>query len=126
MMDHFVKQAIFLARKGFGKKLDFSVKSLNMVEEILEELHKEFLKTNDDKGMYGIALFFGAYIGAVIKNELGLGGWKQDHPDFGHKSYPFHIKEGNCVFPVSWCYKRIMDGEGDNIVVKYQALIEVD
>ena len=107
---------------AFGAILDYSDHSVSQVEEILGEMHDEFLKTRDEEGLRGIALFFAAYIGEVIRRK-GLGGtWNRNHPDFGEDSFPF-TWNGGVLFLNSWCLKRIFDGKEDDVWFKFQALV---
>jgi len=115
------KDAIKIAKSN-EVDLDFSDESIKKVEKMLGELHREYKKTKDETGLYGIAVMFGSYIGEVIRKK-GLGGtWKRDHPDVGEDSFPFDWN-GTTIFPAGWCYKRMVDGKGDDVWFKYQALV---
>ncbi len=39
----------------------------------------------------------------------------------GEKSYPLHWNAGES-YPFAWCARRIMDGDGDSIWIKYSTL----
>jgi hypothetical protein len=106
----------------FGIKLDFTHKSIKRAERILGKIHKEYLRTKDDNGLNGIALFFAAYIISVIERHAPAGTWQRDHPDFGEDSFPYQWQEST-LFPYAWCQKRIFDGKQDDIWAKYQSLV---
>lgn len=108
--------------KEFGIELDYSDASIKKVEKILGILHREYKETRDESGLRGLALFFAAYIGEVIKKK-GLGGkWKRNHPEVGRESFPFFWRDG-VLFLYGWCLKRIIDGPQDNVWIKYQSLV---
>lgn len=108
--------------KDFNVNLDYSDESINGVEHVLSELHKEYKKTKSDEGLHGIALFYAFYIVAVIEKNHGKGKFERNHKTFGENSFPF-TWNGKTLFPYGWCEKRILDGEGDNVEIKYKMLI---
>ncbi len=111
-----------VASECFGAKLDYSINSIQLVEQMLGEFHKEYLRTKDDSGLKGIALEFGCYLIKVIESHFPPGILKKDHPMFGSDSYPYEW-QGVEIFPYSWCLKRIFDGPEDNVWTKFQTLI---
>jgi hypothetical protein len=116
-------EAVDVADKCYSIPLDFSVESVKKTEEILAKLHEEYLKKNSQKGVRGLAMAFGAYIGECIrKTEQGVD-WALDHPVGGKKSYPLHWA-GEDLFPMAWCFRRITNGPEDNVWHKYKVLIE--
>jgi len=107
---------------NFDVTLDYSDDSIQNVESILGEIHENYMETKDDSGLRGIALFFAAYIGEVIRRK-GLGGvWSRNHKLFGDDSFPFHWNGGD-LFLYGWCEKRIFDGDGDDVCAKYQVCV---
>ena len=103
-----------------GKKLDYSVESVKSVDALLGELHEVHAKGNlSDKDVKIHAPRFGAYIGEVIRRGYG-GTWAIDHSVAGPGSFPLHWKSDS--FPVTWCGKRILNGEEDNVRVKFQVV----
>ena len=108
--------------KDAGVTLDFSHQSINHVERMLGECHREFKRTKDEEGLHGIALSFSAYIVTVIERHFEPGTWKKHDPDWGKHSFPYHWRDGT-TFIYGWCLKRILDGPGDNVWSKYQAIV---
>jgi hypothetical protein len=107
---------------SFDVTLDYTDASVRNVERILGEIHAEFKKTRDESGLRGIALFFAAYLGEVIRRK-GLGGsWSRNHPEFGGDTFPF-AWNGSELFLYGWCQKRIFDGEQDDVWSKYYACV---
>jgi hypothetical protein len=84
------------------------------VDEILGKLHQDYLKDNATPGLRGLATGFGAYVGEVIRRHHAGAEWKRDHPAVGEKTYPIHW-EGGDSFPKGSCYKRIVNGDEDDV-----------
>jgi hypothetical protein len=60
-------------------------------------------------------------IGEVIRRTETNVRWERDHPVMGEKAYPLHWGKGDS-FPMGWCEKRIVNGDEDNVWVKYTVL----
>ena len=108
--------------KEYNFKLDFSDQSIKKVEKILSNIHEDYKKTKNDEGLIGLAYMFGFYIVEVIEKNHGEGRIERNHPDFGDNSFPFYWNDGT-LFPMAWCQKRIFDGDGDNVEIKYRILV---
>ena len=111
-----------IAREGFAKQLDYSPQSVREVEEILGILHNDYSENESEEGMYGVALEFGAYLAKVVELHFGPTEWSRDHPVIGEDSLPLTWR-GGTIFPVSWCFKRLADGPGEDIWTKFHALV---
>jgi hypothetical protein len=108
--------------KEYNITLDFSDESIKNVEKILSDLHLEYKRTNSDRGLNGLAYMYGFYIMEVIEKNHGKGKIERNHPDFGENAFPFYWKD-TTLFPVAWCQKRIFEGDGDNVEIKYRILV---
>lgn len=118
VMQHMAGEAVSHAGKHHGIVLDYSEKSISDVETILGALHEKYGPSQTEEQVYGTALAYGAYIGEVIRRGNPGSKWEHDHPVVGENSYPLHWLDGD-VFPVAWCYKRIVNGPGDDVRHKY-------
>ena len=104
-----------------GKALDYTPDSVKAVEALLGELHEARVKQQlGDRDVNVQALHFGAYVGEVIRRRYG-GSWATDHPAAGPKSFPIHWNGGES-FPIGWCGKRILNGDEDNVWVKFRVV----
>ncbi len=103
-------------------KLDYSPQSIRDVENVLSGIHDGYLKSGDDTGLNGIALEFAAYIVEVIRRNYGPVKWDRDGSEFGPDSFPLSWR-GKFLFPYAWCQKRIFDGPGDNVWIKFKQLV---
>ena len=111
------------ARINHQIHLQYSIDSIHQVEALLGQLHEKYLKDPQSIAVNGLSSAYGAYIGEVIRRtELGAH-WERDHEVAGEKSYPL-TSGGGASFPMGWCYKRIVDGEEDNVWVKYSMIKE--
>ena len=108
--------------ENYRIKLDFSHRSIKLVEKILAKVHKDYRKSQNEEGLSGIALEFATYIVAVIERNGEKGRWERNHPDFGEDSFPFYWKD-TTLFPYAWCLKRIFDGKGDDVWAKYKTMV---
>jgi hypothetical protein len=113
------EEAVIYAAKR-GKTLDYSAESIKTVEALLGELHDSHARGNlPEKNLHVHALDFGGYIGEVLRRKFG-GTWATDHPVAGPGSFPIRWKSDS--FPVTWCGKRIINGDEDNVWVKFQVV----
>jgi len=106
----------------YKDELDFSNNSIKIVEKFLDEVHRQYKIDKKEDGLFGIALECGNYIVSTIEHNYGEGEFKRDHPEMGEGAFPFSI-DGQVIFPVMWCMKRIYDGKADNVWSKYNYFI---
>jgi hypothetical protein len=114
-------EAVKNADKEFNVKLDYSVDSIKKVEDVLGRLHDMYEKDKASLRVDALANMYGAYIGEVIRRSEPGVKWEKDHPVAGEKSYPLHWAARD-LFPMAWCHRRITEGDGDNVSVKYDVL----
>ena len=122
LKERLTTNALKIARDGFGVRLDFSNASIDKVESILGQIHGEYQRTQNDEGLRGVAVSFAAYVISVIEKISTPGVWKRDHETIGPETFPYEWN-GTTIFPYGWCLKRVLDGEPDNVAVKYRALV---
>jgi len=115
-------EAIADARKYDGVSLDYSVDSIKSVDTILGRVHDSYARDPKSVHVNGISIEYGAYVGEVIRRNEPGAYWTKDSA-LGEKMYPLHWGADE-AFPVTWCSKRIINGDEDNIWVKYTALKE--
>ncbi len=119
MMTDFANEAVKWVKQDRGITLDYSPESIKIIEEELARIHKTSLVKAGPPVIMGTAIGYGAYVGEVIRRRDG-GTWAEDHPQGGPKSYPLRLtKQEYTIFPVTWCYKRLVNGEEDNMYTKF-------
>jgi len=119
MMANFANEAVKWVKQDRGVTLDYTPDSIKIIEEELARIHKTSLVKAGPPVIMGTAIGYGAYVGEVIRRRDG-GTWAEDHPQGGPKSYPLRLtKQEYTIFPVTWCYKRLTNGEEDNVYTKF-------
>jgi hypothetical protein len=121
LIDYLANGAVEVSERSFQVTLDYTPDSIKAVEKILGKLHEDYKKSKSMQGINGLAHAFGAYIGEVIRRTEPDVRWERDHESAGEKSYPLHWL-GSVSFPCAWAYKRIVNGEEDNVWFKYYLL----
>jgi hypothetical protein len=117
MMEYFATEATKWVKNDRGIDLDYSVDSVKVIEEELARVSTDVDRANPQRGTFGLATGYGAYIGEVLRRRDG-GSWAVDHPVGGPRSYPLTSKSNSTVFPIRWCWKRLTVGEEDNVYHK--------
>jgi hypothetical protein len=117
MMAYFATEATKWVKKDRGIDLDYTIESIKTVEEELGRVSKEVNPTKPQRGTFGLATGYGAYIGEVFRRR-DVGSWAVDHPTGGPQSYPLTTKSNSVIFPVGWCWKRLINGEEDDVYLK--------
>ena len=108
--------AVARASSRWAIQLDYTPKSIQVVEMILAQLHESFEAEPKLVDVNAMAFIFGAYIGETMRrNHYGCF-WQHDFD-----CYPLHYGETTC-FPMAWCTTRIAVGSAENVWSKYQML----
>lgn len=114
-------EAVRDAKENNHIQLDYTPESIQAVESILGDVHDQYVKNPASISANGLGAAYGAYVGEVIRRSENGVRWERDDPVAGKKSYPLHWG-GRVSFPITWCYKRIVNGPQDNVWNKYLAL----
>ena len=97
------------AMKAYGISLDYSVASLDGLESVLNEMHREHLgRPISDEGMYARCVGLGAN---RRSNAAGSGQDLARSSEYGENTFPLTLPTAGSVFPTSWCRKRIENGK---------------
>jgi hypothetical protein len=108
-----------------GLTLDYSADSVRTVESLLGKLHDEHVdRPMSSEEIQRHAFQFGGYIGEILRRKYA-GTWAKDHPVVGPSTFPINWNGGSS-FPVGWCGKRILNGDEDNVWIKFQTVISKD
>lgn len=121
MMQYLAAQAVKMAEDTSGIKLDYSPGSIENVEEVLGNIYQDYQRTKSTRGIQGLAMAYGAYIGEVIRRSEPGAKWERGDSVGGENSYPI-LWRGGSSYVCAWCYRRITDGEDDNVWHKYLAI----
>jgi|SRR5215813_1083481 len=112
--------AVNAARKVDGITLDYSVKSLQALDDIIERLRGEGVSTEQ----IGETLFaFGCYVGEVFVRSVG-GKWRLASEtgmrDFAGFIIVVDLGADNVVNPIGKVFKRFENGIEDHLPYFYQ------
>ena len=123
--------AVEHARKYWITELDFSARSIEDVELILARMHESiprklyeriYKRGPTPEQMAILSVAYGAYLGEVIRREFG-GAWLKEDVN-GEPAIALVFNPQAKIFPPAKVWKRLNDGEEDNILSFYQLLSE--
>lgn len=121
LVQRLAAEAVNDSRQQNHVELDYSIESIQLVDDALGGMHTRYVKNSSSVSVNGLASAYGAYIGEVIRRSEPGAKWERDDPVGGENSYPI-TWDGKHSYPMAWCYRRIVNGSEDNVWVKYQAL----
>jgi hypothetical protein len=111
------------AKNEFNVVLDYSPESIETVESVLAQIHASHAANPiADAELNRHALKWGGYVGEVIK-RVRPAEWKLDSKVGGAGSFPIVYAEKGESFPVGWCYRRIVNGDEDNVWHKFTTFV---
>lgn len=103
-----------LAKEFYGHEMDYSMGSLQQVDEILYTLHW----TDETPPLYPTVLSIGAYVGYTIRTRVG-GEWEwgegEPYPTLNLGEFPERDLRGVICEPVWKVHKQIADKAGDEV-----------
>lgn len=131
LMAKCAEEAVRYAKEKFRVELDYSEASIEEVEKILDRLYtsrpKGFFNKLMKRGpsrqsISNLAKIMGGYLGEVLRRTHG-GEWSIDEEiQPGMKTICLRNGKGR-VFPPGKVYKRIMNGEAENVWHYYQSIV---
>ncbi len=124
------QSAVEHARKYWSTELDYSEKSIEDVELILARMcesiprstiQRLFKKGPTEQQMAQIAVAYGAYVGEVFRREFG-GQWAKVDIADTRDALAFQFTPQNMVFPPGKVWKRLKNGDEDNVWVFFRVI----
>lgn len=118
MMEGYAHAAADLARNEFGQKLDFTSDSIDGLDEILvrvgesPELDVEFE-----------VRLWGSYLGEVLRRRYA-GTWEMTQYPGGIAAVPAVDLRGSRLFPLMKVYRRLTEGEEEDLRAFYSMVTE--
>lgn len=113
--------------KNYGHSLDYSINSLSIIDNILNNLHLEYQndenieKGENQEAYSGLAMCYAAYIIEVIERAHGKGELRRTDPTNEDVVFALYIDK-KLIFPYNWVIKKIIDGGSDNIFRTYSMI----
>jgi hypothetical protein len=122
------QEAVTIARDRYGRTLGFSESSVTELESLLAAMYTSLPKPGDparpsDQWIASIAVTLGAYLGEIIRKNLG-GKWLQLNPK-APGSLPCLNVQGNVLTPCRKVSKRILDGPVEDVVFFYGTTCQI-
>lgn len=101
-----------------GVILDYSSESIHALEGLLGTMHSQVKEANPPAEMFAkFANIFGAYLGETFMKNIKNGEWKENT---NMKALTVYINGTYIFFPAK-VYRRLKDGEADNVEYMYKA-----
>ncbi|HUV71229.1 MAG TPA: hypothetical protein VMW15_16335 [Terracidiphilus sp.] len=118
MMEGYAKAAAELARTQFRHKLDFTAESIDALDDILV-LVGESPELNLD---FEVRLW-GSYLGEVLRRRYA-GAWEMTQYPGGMAAVPAVDLRGSRLFPLMKVYRRLTEGEEEDLRTFYSMVTE--
>lgn len=109
--------AVTLTEEYFTKRLDFSEESVQLVEELVDDMHYTLPQGKTPQNVALLSELWGAYIGEVFRRNVG-GEWITWEDQWGKA--PAIALGGTKIFPQDKVRKRFTNGPEDNLWHYYQ------
>jgi len=117
-MEGYARAAAELGRSQFGQKLDFTSESIDGLDEILV-LVSESPELDVD---FEVRLW-GSYLGEVLRQRYA-GAWEMTQYPGGVAAVPAVDLRGSRLFPLMKGYRRLTEGEEEDLRTFYSMVTE--
>jgi hypothetical protein len=118
MMEGYARAAAELGRTQFGHKLDFTSESIDGLDEILVVV-AESPELDVD---FEVRLW-GSYLGEVLRRRYA-GAWEMTQYPGGVAAVPAVDLRGSRLFPLMKVYRRLTEGEEEDMRTFYSMVTE--
>ena len=118
MMEGYAKAAAELARSQFGQKLDFTSESIDGLDEILIRVGESPELDVD----FEVRLW-GSYLGEILRRRYA-GTWEMTQYPGGVAAVPAVELRGSRLFPLMKVYRRLTEGEEEDLRTFYSMVTE--
>lgn len=108
LMKDSAANAVETAQSEFSVKLDYSVESVRLVDDVILMFVEKFQdKALEDTAVFTICNIYGAYLGEVFKKQVG-GNWRYDDSDPEAPYVLLDVGENSYAF-AGICYERLVN-----------------
>ena len=130
-MKTMAEKCVKFTRDLLNIHINFEEESLEAVDKILDHYYKDrskgigklFKRGPSPELVNHMSMLFGSYIGEVIRRKCG-GQWKVDTEMIPDQEIIVLEVHGIKMLPTKEVFKRLCDGEGDRVSVRYTNLIQ--
>ncbi|WP_102272101.1 hypothetical protein [Cytobacillus massiliigabonensis] len=126
MVQNSSSQAVEYA-KSFDKVFNYTENNIADLEEILDYYSNDLKVSKPaESQIYSMSFIWGSYLGQLIKMHIHLDLCWVKEDVFGDGEI-IHLNFGvNRIFPIDKVYKRLINGEEDNIISFYEVMKQMD
>ncbi len=118
MMEGYAQAAADLGRSQFGQKLDFTSDSIDALDEILVQVGESPELDVD----FEVRLW-GSYLGEILRRRYA-GAWEMTQYPGGMSAVPAVELRGSRLFPLMKVYRRLTEGEEEDLRAFYSMVTE--
>ena len=123
VMRAYARDAVDTARTNFQAELDYSEGSIRQLEEILDKQYKarQGDQQISEKDVELFCKMWGAYLGEVLRRSYS-GEWSIPQDGVFQGNYVLTVGS-TLTSPPAKVWKRLTDGDGDNVYMYYRVLV---
>jgi hypothetical protein len=118
MMEGYAQSAAELGNREFGQKLDFSSESIDGLDEILVRVGE-----SPELDLDFEVRLWGSYLGEVLRRRYA-GSWEMTPYPGGVAAVPAVEVRGSRLFPLMKVYRRLTEGEEEDLRAFYAMVTE--
>jgi hypothetical protein len=118
MMEGYAQAAAELGNRQFGQKLDFTSESIDGLDEILVRVSE-----SPELDLEFEVRLWGSYLGEVLRRRYA-GAWEMTPYPGGVAAVPAVDLRGSRVFPLMKVYRRLTEGEEEDLRTFYSMVTE--
>jgi hypothetical protein len=118
MMEGYAQAAVETARSDYRQTLDYSPESINALDELIV-----LISETVDIDLDFESRLWGSYLGEVIRTRYA-GSWEMTQYPGGQVAVPAVEVRGSRLFPLMKIYRRLTNGEEEDLHTFYNMVTE--
>jgi hypothetical protein len=118
MMEGYAQGAVIQAKKEFGRNLDFSADSIDVLDDVLV-----LVGESPDRDLDFEVRLWGSYLGEVLRRRYA-GTWEMTQYPGGVAAVPAVEVRGSRLFPLVKVYRRLTTGEEEDLRAFFAMVME--
>ena len=118
MMEGYAQAAVETAKGEYRQRLDYSADSINVLDEIIV-----LVSESVDIDLDFESRLWGSYLGEVIRTRYA-GSWEMTQYPGGQVAVPAVEVRGSRLFPLMKVYRRLTNGEEEDLRAFYNMVTE--
>lgn len=118
MMEGYAQAAVEVAKRDYRHVLDYSAESINVLDEIVV-----LVSESPEIDLDFESRLWGSYLGEVLRLRYA-GGWEMTQYPGGQVAVPAVEVRGSRLFPLMKVYRRLTNGEEEDLGSFYKMVTE--